>query len=107
MPELFKVIVAADRPAFNVMSLPVTTMGPFTDRAPLTVIPAVLPDLPRRRPPRLEPNAKLLVLSVLVKLEAEDSMASRPGPLKVLLAVLGALFCSTSVVALSMDVVPV
>ena len=70
------------------------------------VISAVLPLLPIVKPPNVLPKRQPLVLKALVKEVPADWIVSVPDPSKLLVAVVGASFCSTKLPAL-MVVAPV
>ena len=90
------------------MAPPYTVRPPAIDMALLLaiVMPCVLPDLPKRKPPSVLSNFQPLVLKVLVKLVPAGSMASVPAPPKLLQPEVGALCLRTSVVPASMFVTP-
>ena len=72
-------------------------IGPATVAALAIVIPAVLPALPSVRPPKVEAKVQPVVEKALVKLVDAGSIRRVPVPLKPLVDLVGALFCSTSV----------
>ena len=51
-------------------------------------------------PPKFEPKTQPVVLKLPVKLDDDDSIRSAPAPEKPLVALVGALCCSTKVPAL-------
>ena len=70
------------------------------------VISAAFPLLPIVKPPNVLPKRQPLVLKALVKEVPADWIVSVPEPSKLLVAVVGASFCSTKLPAL-MVVAPV
>ena len=100
------VLFVAVSAALIARSPPWIVTGPAIVVKPARVISAVLVDLPMVRPPRVEPKFQPDVKNAALKLSATDSMRSAPAPENPLLAVVGALFDSTSV-PLEIAVAPV